>query len=195
MWALASITSVPRSLADPLLYMLGDVLHVWQVTLVQITFLENVQLYVLTYLYFCAAPPASFPAYVWRGPGLRINIHFSSHCIIPNTFCKGYSNRGIVLVVILLNSLFLENHLVSWHVSTDRGLELTGERWPDLQERWWVRVNYLWLKSSPLLPLSGTIAGVKVWEQLKLVMSLNNVSENIFLRFLLCFCHKKQTGK
>lgn len=98
-------------------------------------------------------------------------------------------------MVILLNSLFLENHLVSWHVSTDRGLELTGERWPDLQERWWVRVNYLWLKSSPLLPLSGTIAAVKVWEQLKLVMSLNNASENIFSKIFSLLLSQKADWK
>lgn len=45
------------------------------------------------------------------------------------------------------------------------------------------------------LHLNGTIAAVKAWEQLKLTISSNNAFENIFLRFLLCFCHKKQDWK
>ena len=45
------------------------------------------------------------------------------------------------------------------------------------------------------LHLSGTAAGVKAKERLKLTVSSNNAFENIFLRFLLCFCHKKQDWK
>lgn len=53
------------------------------------------------------------------------------------------------------------------------------------------------MRKMPLakLHLSGTAAGVKAWEQLKLAISSNNAFENIFLRFLLCFCHKKQDWK
>lgn len=52
-----------------------------------------------------------------------------------------------------------------------------------------------WSKPSPFLHLYGTAGGMKAWQQLKYVISSNNASENIFLRFLFCFCHKKQDWK
>lgn len=37
----------------------------------------------------------------------------------------------------------------------------------------------------------GTIVGMKAGEQLTLTVPSKNAFENIFLRFLLCFCLKK----
>lgn len=160
--------------------------HTRYITPIKLKHFGSVQLSLNVLVVLC------LPVWCVKGPWLRkgaeivILIHIAlSHTLFLKTI--GCSSRWIALVA-----------LAQFWVVSFLKVTVCHDIWV-LTEGWSFNSAVEEMaeskRSLAKLHLSVAFAGVKAWEQLQLRISLSNTFKNIFLRFLLFFCHKKQNWK